>query len=83
MIMDEVVCNDISLTAYEKLSTGLVYEHSGPDMTSSRDATGIGINEGVIGSFTALEFIGNTDMTNAQLDTICKNRAQSGMDQLV
>jgi hypothetical protein len=42
-------------------------------MRSSREAAGVEINEEVVKSFTALEFVGNTNMTNIQLDTVCNH----------
>jgi hypothetical protein len=41
-------------------------------MRLSREAAGVEINEEVVKSFTALEFVGNTSRTNIQLDTVCK-----------
>ncbi|KAJ0418820.1 hypothetical protein BJY00DRAFT_287075 [Aspergillus carlsbadensis] len=72
IVIDEDVYTDTNLTALQKMATGLVYEHAGPEMGSSQAATGIRVDEAVIRTFTALEFIGYTSRTNGQLDVLRK-----------
>ncbi|KAJ5557042.1 hypothetical protein N7494_000957 [Penicillium frequentans] len=81
IVIEEAVYADESLTALQKLSTGLVYEHAGPSMRSSQEGAGIHVNEVAIQTFTALDFIGHTDLTNARLDTICETSARARAPQ--
>ncbi len=72
IIVDETLYTDTHLTALQKLSTGLIYEHAGPDMRASRDGRGVQANEEIVRRFTAMEFIGYTHLSNVQLDDICE-----------
>ncbi|KAL4733797.1 hypothetical protein BDV11DRAFT_73711 [Aspergillus similis] len=82
IVVNESVCADTTLPAARKLATGIIYEHAGPEMRSSRGAVGVAANEIVVASFTALEFIGPTRMTNFQLDVILQEllRADRNLD---
>lgn len=72
IILEEHTCTNRDLSLQAKLSSGLIYEHPGPDMERSQDGGGMRTHAEAVRKFTALEFIGNTTMGNDQLDTICK-----------
>lgn len=73
IIIDETVHAHTHRTALEKMSTGLIYEHAGPEMRASRDGRGVQANEKMVRCFMAIEFIGYTHLSNPQLDAICEN----------
>jgi hypothetical protein len=72
IIIDDHVCADTSLTLEQKLLKGMIFEHSGPDMKRSIDGQGRRANTRFAKIITALEFIGYTEMGNADLDDLCE-----------
>lgn len=72
IVIDEEICTNDSLTPQHKLLFGTVYEHKGPDMESCQDRRGMEINAENVKHFTALELIGDTKMTDIQLNNLCK-----------